>query len=288
MRELKKMISSFLSAAIAICFFTAYPINKVDVYATSLQDEIYRYATKFKGKTREEVGLPEDEWCGYYADYVLKLAYRSCGYDNYRDYYPSSDMPSAHKVSQYIEDDTRWAEYYSWAEWEFAGKVGVKTDNRDSYYPEVGDILTINWFSSKDSIPEHVAIIIKVNEDGSFVTSEGNTKRDTYTRDTSPVAEYTYTKTYERFDEVVYGKSTGAVVCAVRPHDPTRPTEPKEGALQSGSDFAIACPSTCGIRESKNRREQAKYYFPMNNKNREASSAIPSRKVVLTLSHFPT
>lgn len=285
MKGIKKIISSFLTVVITLGVFINCPTNRTDVYATTLQDEIYRIATRFKGKTREEVGLPEDEWCGYYADYVLKLAYRSCGYDNFRDYYPSSDMPTAHKVAQYIEDDTRWAEYYSWSEWEFAGKVGIKTDNRDSYYPEVGDILTINWFSNSQYLPEHVAIIIKVNDDGSFVTSEGNTKRDTYTRDTSPVAEYTYTKTYERFDEVVYGRSTGAVICAVRPHDPTRPTEAKLGDWIADHNFDIACPATCGISGSKNRRGQAKYYFPMNNKIRAASSP---RKVVLTRSYFPT
>lgn len=229
MREIKKSVSSFLTVTFAVSVIFVYSIGKQGVYAdtmlTPLQEKIYKISQGFKGKTREEVGLPEDEWCGYYADYILKLAYRRCGYDNYKDYYPSPDMPSAVKVSQYIEDDTRWADYYSWTEWEYAGKSGIKTDNRDDYYPQVGDILTINWFSSKDYIPAHVAIIIKVNDDGSFVTSEGNTRRDVYTRDESPVAEYTYTKTYEKYDELVYGRSTGAVVCAVRPHDPTKPKE---------------------------------------------------------------
>lgn len=231
MRGIKKMMSYFLTITMAFDFVIACPIADKEVSAATevtlspLQEQIVKYASRFKGKTREEVGLPDDEWCGYYVDYILKLSYRYCGYDNYKDYYPSSDMPSATKIAQYIEDDTRWADYYSWTEWEYGGKSSHKTDNRDDYYPEVGDILTINWFSRRNTLPQHIAIIIKVNDDGSFVTSEGNTRRDVYDRDNSPVIEYTYTKTYEKYDELVYGRYYGGVVCAVRPFDPTKPED---------------------------------------------------------------
>ena len=231
----QKFIAVILMVALIV---TMLPVNLIpgsgndgNVQAATLtqfQQAVQTVAAQSKGKTRGQLGLPADEWCGYYADYVLKNALKNCGYSNYSDYYSSVDMPSATAIAQTVTNDTRWAEYFSWRNWTAtpSGRTGTKSSNRSSYYPQVGDIVTVNWNSSSYVSPEHVALIIKVNSDGSFVTSEGNTMRSTYSRDTSPVAEYTYTKDYVRDGEPVYGRSGGNVVCIVRPYDPTKTSTP--------------------------------------------------------------
>ncbi|MCR4702994.1 MAG: RICIN domain-containing protein [Saccharofermentans sp.] len=227
----KRTVSFLLTLALTLSVLIISPLGSKKVNAdTQLQQAIASIGNSANNTwTIDNVpdGHPNN-WCGDYANRVLQLAYQQCGYNNYWDYYCSSDMPGATRIAKTVPNDTRWAAYYSWSNWSFTvdneTRVGQKTSNRNSYEPQIGDIVTVAWDDeSNASDPDHVGIIIGVNSNGSISVSEGNT---------GSYAPYVHTFTYTKqtinlsrnpsFNgESCYRRGGGTIVCIVRPYDPT-------------------------------------------------------------------
>ena len=164
---------------------------------TQFEEAVYNLAKAQLGKNYSTYVNPVTDWCGYYADWILKNAYAQMGYTNYRDYIPQLYSTSAAGVAYQTGN---YGEYYSFTNWKKVKSDGVRigkiSENRNACVPKVGDIILVETNGNLPDGPDHVAIIIKVNADGSFVTSEGNTDTN-LPIEKRVVREYTYVKSGE-------------------------------------------------------------------------------------------
>ena len=135
-----------------------------------------------------------DGWCGYYARYVLKEAYERAGV-NYEEYIPYNKMSGTGFVREYLNGKYGGV-YYAFTDWYYVGNNGPLSAKKDSqaklasYKLKPGDIVLVETNGSKEDGPDHIGVIIKVNADGSFITSEGNTGDGT--KATRQVRRHTY------------------------------------------------------------------------------------------------
>ena len=224
-----RSVSLLLSLALTLSVLVLSPAGSKTVNADSqLQQAIASIGNSANDTwTIDNVpGATPGNWCGEYVRRVLQLAYQQCGYNNYGDYFNTSDITGATRIAQTLPNDTRWAAYYSWSDWYFSknNTSGQKTSNRNSYEPQIGDIVTVAWDKEDNpSDPDHVGIIIGVNSNGSISVSEGNTNSHA-----PKVHTFTYTKQTINLSrepsfngESCYRRNGGTIVCIVRPYDPT-------------------------------------------------------------------
>ena len=164
---------------------------------------VYDIATKQEGKnysvcTSKGSDGEVPEWCGYYVKWVLKNAYEQIGY-NYQDFVPVSNLISASKTGASYQAGG-YGECYSFTSWKkvSTNREGFISDNLQNCTPKVGDIILVETEydgNEKEKLlngPDHLGIIIKVNADGSFISSEGNTGNKDNT--ISKVKQFTYVK----------------------------------------------------------------------------------------------
>ncbi len=134
------------------------------------------------------------EWCGYYVKWVLKNAYEQIGY-NYQDFVPVSNLISASKTGVSYQAGG-YGEAYSFTSWKKVKQdktyEGFISNNLANCTPKVGDIILVETNGNSPDGPDHLGIIIKVNADGSFISSEGNTEYKDNT--ISKVNQFTYVK----------------------------------------------------------------------------------------------
>lgn len=222
-----RSVSLLLSLALTLSVLVLSPAGSKTVNADSqLQQAIYNVAKESYGKTRAELGFPSTDWCGHYARYILKNAYERCGYSNYGDYFAYNKMTGSLTLSS--TRGNGFADFYCWHDWSGRSDAtnelftGTATSNYSQYVPKVGDVVTVDWnHNSGDNsyCPDHVVVIIKVNNDNSFVTSEGNTNSALDLNDRT-VEEYTYTRSNSSSMFTRVG-GFGRVICALRPIDPS-------------------------------------------------------------------
>ncbi len=161
-------------------------------------ESVYKIATAQKGKNYSTYGASKGEaWCGYYVRWILKNAYEQIGY-NYQDFVPVSSLLSASKTGVSYQAGG-YGEAYSFTNWKKmkGDKIyeGFISNNLANCRPKVGDIVLVETEGKVEGLsngPDHLGIIIKINADGSFVTSEGNT--GVGNNETRVVKEYTYVK----------------------------------------------------------------------------------------------
>ena len=127
-------------------------------------------------------------WCGYYVTYILRETYDRLG-SNYNQYVPYNSLHSASQIANAYKNGT-YGTYYAFTNWSYNGIIMKKTNNITNCNPKPGDIVLTETQFGVDDGPDHVDIIIKVNSNGSFVTSEGNTGSGSIS--TRTVKEYTY------------------------------------------------------------------------------------------------
>lgn len=163
---------------------------------TQFEEAVYNIAKAQLGKNYSTYVNPVDAWCGYYVNYILEQAYTQMGLNPY-DYIPRDTLKSASKTAEAYQKEG-YGECYSFTSWykSDTNRSGYISENRNSYTPKVGDIILTETSKGLKNGPDHVAIIIQVNADGSFVTSEGNTNTN-LPIEKRVVREYTYVKSGE-------------------------------------------------------------------------------------------
>ena len=158
-----------------LCGWTTAPVK-----AVTFEEEIDSFTTSTIGKKSSDFGFPSGEdWCGYYVRYVLEHMYNTFGC-NITDYVPYGQLTSATSTGDTWKGGS-YGEYYSWTDWEFQPEEGAKrssiiTPNLSSCRPKPGDIILVETRGSVEDGPDHLGIIVNVDENGnSFITAEGNT-----------------------------------------------------------------------------------------------------------------
>ena len=158
------------------------------VSSTEFSKAVYSVAHAQKGNNYEKYASRGTPWCGYYAKYVLKNAYKKVGAD-YSDYVPANKLTGACGLATAYKSG-KYGDYYSFSTWSYKSYSMKKTDNLDQCKPKVGDLIITETYGGLENGLDHIGVIIKVNSDGTFVTSEGNTGSGTTI--TRTVKEHTY------------------------------------------------------------------------------------------------
>lgn len=173
--------------------------TSVSTNNSEFADVLYDIAIAQKGKGYSRYGgTKADEWCGYFARYVLLEAIKQTyGYDNSeaQRLIPYSSLINAHAIAVEYRDSNTYGKYYSFSDWKCTScktqhGPNYKTDTCQTCNPKVGSILLLDGNDS-DLRPEHIGVIIKVNEDGSFVAAEGNTGSTDNTKSFVKIVTYT-------------------------------------------------------------------------------------------------
>lgn len=193
-------------------------ITSSDLGKSSLQakfeESVYNIATAQVGKNYSTYANKGIAWCGYYIKWVLKNAYEQIGY-NYKNYIPVSKLTSASMTGAAYQTG-QYGECYSFTSWKKTktGCKGFISENRNNCLPKAGDIILVETNGKLSDGPDHLGIIIKVNSDGSFVASEGNTGSGTVA--TRVVREYTYVKSGGSWQRKSNSSCKVHMICSVK------------------------------------------------------------------------
>ena len=185
-----------------------WKFNKItSTQNSSFSSEILSLATAQNGQNYKRYGgSSSTPWCGYYARWILKNSLNEVGV-NYNDVIPYNSLAGA--ISTFNAYKTnKYGKYYNLTSWSYNGTSASKNSTNSDYNPKPGDILLVETNGNMGDGPDHLAVVIKTNTDGTFVTSEGNTGSGTNA--TRTVKSYTYKKsdgTWQRTNASgVYGK----------------------------------------------------------------------------------
>lgn len=166
--------------------------------SSSASSYVYNIAHQCIGSNYKQYGSSSYEsWCGYYARWVLNQAYLKAGYSTSkaRSLFPYSASLNAVALPNAYMKSSSYGKYYSYSKWRSSTQPGISAKQNatnSTYTPKPGDLIVVETDGVPSNGPDHIGIIIKVNKDGSFVTSEGNTGAGTTA--TRKVKEHTYVK----------------------------------------------------------------------------------------------
>ncbi len=159
------------------------------------------------GETYKCCNAPKGEaWCGYYGRYILlnaiKKAY-GCSAEEAKQMIPYNSLTGTCTTAYTFANNPSYGNYYSFADWSYYYESwqygtwitakGTNSYSSKNFTPKVGSIVLTETNERLSDGPDHIAIIIKVNNDGSFVTAEGNTNGNLSVCD-RVVKTYTYVK----------------------------------------------------------------------------------------------
>jgi len=142
----------------------------------NLANTIYNKAMGTKGNDgrtyQAYYGSSGGDWCVMYAGWCLKTSLLDNGYS---DAEIDRIMPSTASTTQLANWFNGKGRYRSFTEWNYKDiHMGINS-SASQYQPKVGDFVLIETRGGSDDGPDHTGIVIQVNQDGSFVTMEGNT-----------------------------------------------------------------------------------------------------------------
>ncbi|MBR2528905.1 MAG: RICIN domain-containing protein, partial [Blautia sp.] len=145
------------------------------VKAATFAEAIDSFTTGTVGKKASDLGLPSGEnWCGYYARYVLENVYAQYGCD-VNDYIPYDSLASTTLTGNTWKNGV-YGEYYSWTNWTYSGRSSSITSNLSACRPKAGDIVLVETAGGISDGPDHIALIVEADLNGNrFITAEGNT-----------------------------------------------------------------------------------------------------------------
>lgn len=158
------------------------PLNSVQqtVYKKALAtqgDDGYNYQRYFGG-------LYGQPWCAMFVVHNLQTSLSENGYSNSQIKSIVPTIASTTQLAKWYNDKGR---YESFTNWSYNGLTLYKNSS-NQYTPKVGDIALVETSGGVQDGPDHSILVVKVNNDGSFVSMEGNAG--------SPgrVRSYTYVK----------------------------------------------------------------------------------------------
>lgn len=185
-----------------------WKFNKItNTQNSSFSSELLNLATAQNGQNYKRYGgSSSTPWCGYYVRWLLKNSLDKVGI-NYKEVIPYNSLAGAISTFNAYRSN-EYGKYYNLTSWSYNGTSASKNSTNNDYTPKPGDILLVETNGDIKDGPDHLAIVVKINSDGTFVTSEGNTGSGT--NSTRTVKNYTYKKsdgTWQRSNgSGVYGK----------------------------------------------------------------------------------
>lgn len=185
-----------------------WKFNKItNTQNSSFSSELLNLATAQNGQNYKRYGgSSSTPWCGYYVRWLLKNSLDKVGI-NYKEVIPYNSLAGAISTFNAYRSN-EYGKYYNLTSWSYNGTSASKNSTNNDYTPKPGDILLVETNGDIKDGPDHLAIVVKTNSDGTFVTSEGNTGSGT--NSTRTVKNYTYKKsdgTWQRSNgSGVYGK----------------------------------------------------------------------------------
>ncbi|OUQ55660.1 hypothetical protein B5E58_11935 [Tyzzerella sp. An114] len=185
-----------------------WKFNKItNTQNASFSSELLNLATAQNGQNYKRYGgSSSTPWCGYYVRWLLKNSLNKVEI-NYKEVIPYNSLAGAISTFNAYRSN-EYGKYYNLTSWSYNGTYASKNSTNNDYTPKPGDILLVETNGDIKDGPDHLAIVVKTNSDGTFVTSEGNTGSGT--NSTRTVKNYTYKKsdgTWQRSNcSGVYGK----------------------------------------------------------------------------------
>ncbi len=214
----QKLIAVILMIALVVTMLPVRFIpganNSGEVQAATrseFESQMQSLATTYNNRKRSYFGFPAQNWCGNYVRYILTKAYGNVGLSS-SDAFPYNELPLVPQAACAFQSKG-YGGWYCWKNWQsnaFPQYSATATSNYSSYIPRVGDIVFIDWEGNYN--PDHVGVIVKVNSNNSFVTSEGNTSSDSV--DYSYVIQRTWTRSSS---SAMFSGNGGSVTCIGRP-----------------------------------------------------------------------
>ena len=191
---MKRKILSVLLAFCMVVVCCPIEITAASVESTNISS-LVSTARKAKGKTRSQLGLPNDAWCGYFAGYCInnssikdvlgKVSNSQCAYAIGLANWICNTKSAGTFYCFTSQHTSRVKELYP--ELKDGGKV--KKTTRKSFTPAPGDFVEFSW-SPDTTAFDHVGIVTDVK--GNNITYiDGNSSLGNYTK----VVSHTRAKT---------------------------------------------------------------------------------------------